>query len=255
LPLLANSTLEIGPQLHALRKCSRVGSDAFVNAALAENWTSGLEILELAQGVIWSQSLHHRDPQLREVPASLAKRLGDHLRAMTMGSEPVVRSREEAQTLLTPRDLLHSHSSQAYAIVREIRTLPGLNRFMQGESFEILSTVASVHPVVVLVGARGHYYALIIASSLPHGHMLLTLDMTDENASNISVIFGATRSSRGAELPEDLSSAITRLSLGKHAPRRPEPLHRHLKSLWLMIVKPVLDHLSLKVSERATTQV
>jgi hypothetical protein len=48
LPLLANSTLGIELQLQALKGSSHVGFDAFVNAALTENLTLGLEIMELA---------------------------------------------------------------------------------------------------------------------------------------------------------------------------------------------------------------
>jgi hypothetical protein len=46
--LLANSTLEVQPQLLALRGCSRIGSDAFISAVLADKTMFGFGLLELA---------------------------------------------------------------------------------------------------------------------------------------------------------------------------------------------------------------
>jgi tetratricopeptide (TPR) repeat protein len=110
--LLANSALEVQPQLQALKGYSRIGSDAFVNAALAEKPAIGLELLESAQGVIWSQGVHRQDPQMQDVPEQLAKELEDHLQALTMRldlkSDDVIQ-----QSALTPQDLLHHHSSHA----------------------------------------------------------------------------------------------------------------------------------------------
>jgi hypothetical protein len=247
LRLLAHPALDLETQLRAMKECSRIGSDAFVNAALAGDPMVGLEILELAQGVIWSQSLHRRDPQLARVPKPLGNRLQSLLQAG--GAESVVESHRTESVAGTPHDMLHARSSQVDVLVREIRALPGLDRFMLGETSETLRTVASDHPVVVLVGAHGHYYALIIASSLVQGHALLVLDISDEHVNSMSFRSSATRSHRGVDLVEDLPSAVERLSLGKRIPSRPEPLSRYLKNLWLRVVKPVLDYLGLKASE------
>jgi hypothetical protein len=139
--LLANSALEIQPQLQALRRCSRVGSDAFVNATLADDSSSGLETSELAHGVIWEQGLHRRDPQLQDVPKSMATKLTGLLQAATLIStaEPY----DGGRAALNPRDIRHAQSSQAYALIQEIRAIPGLERFMRGETFKTLQTTAS----------------------------------------------------------------------------------------------------------------
>jgi hypothetical protein len=196
LPLLAHPTLGVRPQLQALRQCTSIGSDAFINAALAGNWSSGFETLELARGVIWSQSLHRRDPLLKDVPEPLASNLQQLLQAMAMGS--AAKSHSET-TARTRNDMLHIQSSQLDEYVRAIRELPGLDRFMLGETFETLRAVAFNHPVVVLVSARGHYYALIFAISLVHGHALLPLNINDEDILNASLAIGTTRSCRSAD--------------------------------------------------------
>lgn len=147
--------------MDALRKCSRVGSDAFVNAVLAGIWTTGLEDLELAQGILWSQRLHYRDPLIRNVPPSLATELVGLINAISSQSTWELNA-ESIPSGLTPRDVVHGQRARIYDIVREIRALPGLDRFMLGETYEDLCKVATAHPVVVIVGARSHTYALII---------------------------------------------------------------------------------------------
>jgi tetratricopeptide (TPR) repeat protein len=174
LPLLTHPTLGLQPQLRVMKKCSCIGSDAFVNAALSRQVAIGLECLELAQGVIWSQSLHRRDPQLNDVPEPYMSKLQQLLQAMATGTA-TANSSYNGVRVLTQHDILHTQSSQLYTLVQKIRALPGLSRFMLGKTFETLRTVATNHPVVVLVGARRRYYALIMASSLVQGHMLVSL--------------------------------------------------------------------------------
>jgi hypothetical protein len=245
LPLLVSPALGVEPQLQALKKCTRLGSDAFVNAALADRWSVGLETLELAQGVIWSQSLHRRDPQLDNVPEHLASKLQDLLRPFVMNSAACPYGEDlERRLWLTPRDTLHAQTSLVNAVIQEIRALPGLDRFMLGETFKTLRTAASSHPVVVLVGARGYHYALIVAP--PNAdHALLALDLSDEDERALSFTKGSVRQSRGGIANEPpVERAWNKSSLSpSHA------VNRKLKALWVKIVKPVLDHLNLKVSE------
>jgi tetratricopeptide (TPR) repeat protein len=241
MPLLAHPALGLQPQLQAMKKCSRLGSDAFVNAALAGNPTLGLEVLELAQGVIWSQSLHRRDPQLAHVPEQLARRLRGLLHAVGTGSAAESHHKEPAAR--NTYDALHADSSRLFALVREIRALPGLDRFMLGESFETLRAVASKHSVVVLVAARGYHYALII-SPLCSEPALLTLDLSVKDNK-------ALRSKKDIITPEhggfaDESDAARAMKM--ITPSRSDPLDQHMKALWHKVVKPVLDHLNLKVS-------
>jgi hypothetical protein len=241
IPLLAHPALELQPQLRALKECSCLGSDAFVNAALAGNSTLGLEVLELAQGVIWSQSLHRRDPQLARVPEQLAHRLQGLHQAIATGSAADSHHREPAAGVT--HDALHADSSRLFALVREIRALPGLDRFMLGESFETLRAVASKHSVVVLVAARRYHYALII-SPLCSEPALLTLDLSvKDNTALPSKKDMITPEHGGSADESDAARAMKMIT-----PSRSDPLDQHMKALWHKVVKPVLDHLNLKVS-------
>jgi tetratricopeptide (TPR) repeat protein len=247
LPFLANSALDVRPRLLALKGCSCIGSDAFISAALAEESMLGLELLELAQGVIWSQSLYLRDPQLEDVPDSLAEQLERHLQALAVRSttEPCSSAQESALTL---KDILHSHSSRAYALIREIRLHPGLERFMLGESCETLCATAANHPVVVLVGARSRYYALIIAPTQLDRHALLGLDLTTEDVKSLSYICTAKGARRCVIAPDIVQPKAKKAKFNKSAPSDSGPFDGQLKTLWHKVVKPVLDRLGLKAS-------
>jgi tetratricopeptide (TPR) repeat protein len=242
LPLLASPVLDLQPQLKALRECSHIGSDAFVNAALAGRPTLGVETLELAQGVIWSQSVHRRDPQFKDVPDHLASKLQDVLKNMEM------RSASETCSSLAQRDAQHSHSSYLYTLVREIRTLPGLDRFMLGETFETLRAAAIHHPVVVLVSARDHHYAFAMAPWLTQGSGLVSLDLRDEDLQNLLFTTGATRPRRSGIALEETQASAGRAPLKKTACSSSGLLDGQLTTLWHKVVKPVLDHLGLQAS-------
>jgi DNA-directed RNA polymerase subunit N (RpoN/RPB10) len=242
LPLLVHPALGLQPQLHALKACARLGSDAFVNAVLADDCSVGLETLELAQGVIWSQTLHRRDPQLTNVPEHLASKLQSLTQSFAFGSTTEL---DETRKWLTPRDMLHTRSSRAYAVIHQIRSLPGLDRFMLGESFDILRTVATSYPIVVLVSARGHHYALVMAPSIAD-HAVLSLNLTAEDLTALFFTKDSLRQSRGGMVVEPSADRALKIS----TPSRAKALEQQFEVLWEKVVKPVLKHLDLKVSDR-----
>jgi tetratricopeptide (TPR) repeat protein len=248
LPLLVHPALALQPQLQALKTCTRLGSDAFVNAALAGSCSVGFETLELAQGVIWSQRLHRRDPQLKDVPEHLASKLYNLLASSAMGLS--ARLDHEGGKSLTSRDILHVQSSQAHSVIREIQALPGLDRFMLGETFETLRTVVSNQPVVVLVGARGHYYALVMADRFDGGCMLISIDLSNEDLKSLSFTPGASRARRSDVIPQQTPEKGDRAGIKKTESASSKPLDGQLQTLWYKVVKPVLTHLDLEVSNR-----
>jgi hypothetical protein len=251
LPLLIHPALGLQPQLQALKRCTQLGSDAFVNAALADDWPIGLETLELAQGVIWSTTLHRRDPQLKDVPEHLVSKLQDLLRSLAV-SPAAQPDQKKWKSFIPPRDTLHTQSSRLYAVIRDIRDLPGLERFMLGESVDALRTAASDHPVVVLVGARGHYYALVLAASLANGHVVLSLNLSDEDLTSLSFTRGFTRARWSDVLTEEKPEEGDRGTFKKTEGAPSTPLGGQLQTLWHKVTKPVLAHLGLEVSSQTS---
>jgi hypothetical protein len=182
LPFLSNPVLETPLQSQALRKSRQLGPDAFVNAALGGHWRSGLEDLEVVQGYLWSQRLHYRDPQLEYIPEDLAKQLKDDLRGIST-SDALPDSVGSSKSALTPHDIRHNRVAHLHTVLREVRAIPGLERFMLGETFARLSSAAFHHPIVVLVGAHGRSYALLLASGA-RDSVLLPLEWSSEEFYN-----------------------------------------------------------------------
>jgi hypothetical protein len=134
LPLLSNPVFDLAVQLQRLKDARQLGADAFVSGVLAGNWCAGLEHLEIAQGVIWAQRLHQRDPQFSDIPEAQATELKSCLQAFQARKSTLISSLNVNQSILVSRDDLHKNSSRMYAVIRHIRTLPGLQRFMLGEN-------------------------------------------------------------------------------------------------------------------------
>jgi hypothetical protein len=160
-------------------------------------------------------------------------------------SSTAQRDHEEWKPFISPRDMLHSQSSRLYAVIREIRALPGLERFMLGESVDTLRTVASRYPVAILVSARGHHYALVMAPSTAK-HALLSLDLTAEDERVLSFTKDTLRQSSGGMVDEVSVERAGKII----APSGANALEQKFKVMWEKVVKPVIELLELKVSDR-----
>jgi tetratricopeptide (TPR) repeat protein len=241
LPLLSSPAFDLASQFQRLRDVRQVGADACINSVIAGDLCAGLEHLEVAQGLIWAQRLHQRDPQFRDVPEAQRAELELCLRALARhNAVPTAFSLERSSEL--SRDELHRYSSRMYAVIRQIRAEPGLERFMLGETCETLCGVAIHHLAVVLVGGHGRFYALIIRHGQICGNGLLKLDLTEEILDNASVYERLT-SQRGDMTPKVIEGP----ERGMQVLRTLTPLDHYLRSLWLKVVKPVLDVLQLQV--------
>jgi tetratricopeptide (TPR) repeat protein len=246
LPLVANFALNTSSRLQSLKATRRVGSDACVAALLAKQHDTAVVFLDRAHGVLWTQALHQRDPQMEDAPKDLATELENLLRAIAAYA-PVDAS---ARLSDHSQDLRHRQNTRIQAILREIRAMPGLARFMLGSTYETLREAAHDHPVVVLVATRGHAFALILANPSHTGPDILRLDVANDVLQSFanSVEQGNLRYRGCSPSHDDVALADSdspdrAMRPGDHPTRR-SPLAR----LWLSVVKPVLMHLGLTVS-------
>lgn len=246
LPFLINPVLDIESQLRALRLCSRIGPDACINAILAEEHSLGLEALETAQGMVWAQRLNYRDPQLTELPVELANKLESLLKAIAVPGTSANAPAKD-RIVLTSRDVQHNRVTSVYALLQEIRAIPGLERFMLGEAYSELRSTASKHPVVVLVGARGYFYAILLKTE-EQQCSLMPLTVTEKDLSNSCFINHAPRSTRGTQAcNEEEMDADDNRGLKMSRPSQSTSTSQRMRYLWVSIVKPVLDQLGVQV--------
>jgi tetratricopeptide (TPR) repeat protein len=210
LPLVANFVLNTSSRLRSLKSTRRVGSDACVAALLAEQPATAVSLLDRAHGVVWTQALHQRDPQMEGAPKDLAIELEDLLRAIST-STPV----DPARLPDHPQDLRHRQNTRIQAILREIRAMPGLARFMLGSTYETLRDAACSHPVVVLVAAHDHAFALIMPSSSYASPDILRLNVASHTLQSFANSVGQANlrcRAGSAEHCEDVSSEDVNLT-------------------------------------------
>jgi tetratricopeptide (TPR) repeat protein len=247
LPLVAGFVLDTSSRLRTLKETHHIGSDACVAALLAEQPATAVELLDRAHGLVWTQALHQRDPQMEGAPKDLAIELEDLLRAIGT-SVPV----DPAGHLDHPQDVRHRQDTRIQIILREIRAIPGLARFMLGSTYDTLREAAREHPVVVLVAARDHAFALIMPSSLHAGPDILRLDVASHTLQSFANSVGPANMRYRACSPscEDVHLADSAIGLGpdrKMGPGDHFTQRSPLVKLWLSVVKPVLTYLGLAV--------
>jgi hypothetical protein len=243
LPLVAGFVLDTPSRLQYLKPTRQIGSDAFVAALLAKQPVTALTLIDRAHGVVWSQALRQRDPQMEGAPASLSAELEGLLGAIATRA-PVDPAPLPDQH--STEDIRHRQDTRIQIILRQIRAMPGLSHFMLGSTYETLREVARDHPVVVLVAARDHAFALIMSGAgenePPHA-LDLTLTSDDLLSLRGSAEQAGLRSR--ADTRDGNTDARVRVQISKMNVNH-QPL-RVLADIWRKIVKPVIDHLQLEV--------
>jgi hypothetical protein len=246
LPLMANFVLDTSPRLQSLKVCRQIGSDACVAALLAEQPATAVTLIDRAHGVVWGQALRQRDPQMEGAPASLSAELQELLRAI---AAPMSADSVGLPDHRDPQDLRYQQNTRIQVILREIRAMPGLAHFMLGSTYETLREAARNHPVVVLVAAHGHAFAMVMQSSVESEPHALRLDLTSDGvlALRVSATQAGLRSradqrdgNTDGNRDERIQVQISKLNVNH------QPL-RVLANLWRKIVKPVIDYLQLEV--------
>jgi tetratricopeptide (TPR) repeat protein len=252
LPLAAGFVLDTSSQLQILKSTHHIGTDACVAAILAKQPSQAIELLDRAHGMVWAQALHQRDPQTEGAPPELAAELAGHLRAI---AAPVPAQVGDSSQLAHHQDARHKRNTRIQAILREIRAVPGLGRFMLGASYNMLRMAAHEHPVIVLVAGRGHAFALIISNATQDQPHALRLDLTSDDLSalRVSAERAGLRSRadmRDCEPEARLGLASRRTETGiNHKP------HQVLAEMWHKVVRPVIEYLQLEVCVRTRRSV
>jgi tetratricopeptide (TPR) repeat protein len=230
-------------QLTALRSARSFGSDACVAALLSGRPRQAIELIDRAHGVVWAQALHQRNPQLQDIPQSVASELEALFRAVSVPVD--THQRASADHATGPEDVRDQQNSRIQTLLTEVRAMPGLERFMLGRTYAQLRRTAREHPAVVLVSARGHVYALIIRDSAQENPEPLRLELTSDRLSLLRDT-AAHVGLRNENSPQDVKIQFGR---AMHVSKRKETtVLSTLADLWHDIVKPVIDHLQLQVS-------
>jgi tetratricopeptide (TPR) repeat protein len=242
LPLAAGFVLSTSSRLQTLKSTHHIGTDACVAAILAKQPSQAIELLDRAHGIVWAQALHQRDPQTEGAPTELAAELADHLRAI---ATPMPTQLCDSSHLAHHQDARHRRNTRIQAILREIRAMPGLERFMLGASYNTLCMAAREHPVIVLVAGRGHAFALIMSNAAGDQPHALHLDLTSDDLSALRVSAEQAGLRSRADMRNCESGA--RIRYQRTEPDDNHKSHRVLREIWRKIIQPILRYLHLEV--------
>jgi CHAT domain-containing protein/tetratricopeptide (TPR) repeat protein len=244
LPLAAGFVLNTSSRLQTLKSAHHIGTDACVAAILAKQTSQAVELLDRAHGIVWAQALHQRDPQTEGAPPELAAELADHLRAI---AAPMTPKLDYSLPLSHHQDGRHKRNTRIQAILREIRAMPGRERFMLGASYNTLRMAARKHPVIVLVAGRGHAFALIMSNAAEDQPHSLRLDLTSDDLSALRV----SAEQAGLRSRADMRNCKPEARLGLASRRTGNgvnhQLYQVLAEIWRKIIQPILRHLQLEV--------
>jgi hypothetical protein len=235
-PLIADMVLDRTAQLQALHQLGSLASDAFPAALSAGDLEVGVELVEHARATVWSQALHLREPQLDNIPPHIASELQQLLRSVQSHSDGVSNGNSSSSTATDAR---HTAGGQIRATLRNIRSIPGKERFMLGQPYSELCRVSDKHFVVMLISGKVTCHAIVMTGTATGLH-LVPLHFSGDTLVTLqsSSLNGLRGSSAGLEDDGDRGLSISRPASG---------MEGTLRRLWFQIVKPIFDHLELKV--------
>lgn len=245
IPRVAFFSLDLSSRLRELARSKDLAAAAALHAVALGRLHVGLELLEQARAVFWSQALNLRSP-LEDIPSDAAAQLQDLFRELEKGSH----AHENALAMPAwGNQMLVSHrrrGAEAERIIDEVRKLPGLERFLLAKPFSLLAEAAARGPVVVLISARGTCAAILLRhpDSAPE-HVLLP-QLTEDILKRLTEDVQASNL-RGGTGGEGKSPSAERLTK-KSAPGSQYSGDKLLEALWRYVVGPVKSALALKVS-------
>jgi tetratricopeptide (TPR) repeat protein len=239
---VAGFVLDLQSQLRYLSSSQNLGPHAYLCALACRQPRLGLELLERARAVIWTQALHMRNPQLSGAPRELRSELEFLLESMQ-----TLRVAKDSMSLSShDHDVRFKNSDKIHQLIQRIRDLPGQERFMRGLSSTELAQCGSCHVVVVLIATQGECHALILQ---PDNHEPVTLELSDVAPNElmaISVVVSAAQrrgSAWDGVYGDERGMKAFPFQRSLHSTRS-DPV---LGKLWTTVVKPVFDYLQFQV--------
>jgi tetratricopeptide (TPR) repeat protein len=212
-----------------------------------------VEMLEEGRGVFWAQALHLRGTELDLLPSEDAEELQRLFHFLEEGSV-----RDDMSTVAQKeRDVekRRLHREAAEAIIADIRTRPGMKRFLMPPAFTtLLQSLAEGFFVLLNVSELGHHalimngctrYISSVTLKLPARISGFKRKVVQQDLSRVHV-------AAEPELSEDDLPGTAEQEESSRASNQRERVIRtfeeDLADFWVFIVKPIVNMLQLKVS-------
>ncbi|EIN04386.1 hypothetical protein PUNSTDRAFT_146593 [Punctularia strigosozonata HHB-11173 SS5] len=243
LPRLAFFEVDLPSRLKTLAVGQSVAVTAASHALELSRPQDALEILEQSRAIFWTHSLRLRS-QFDLVPDEYRRRLLELSRQLDRHDEGTGLAIEKQQLELA-RARRWKQTDEFHNLVGQVRSLPGLERFMLPDDLTALSGIARHGPVVVLIASKVTRRAVVLRR--PGDIVNVPLPLVS--------VEGLVQSSKGwkSVLISEKRSVTRDSRLKLHKTRitgqERSATHVILEQLWVGVVKPVLDSLGLKPSQ------
>jgi tetratricopeptide (TPR) repeat protein/G:T-mismatch repair DNA endonuclease (very short patch repair protein) len=269
LPRVAYFGLDLSERLAALRSSESLGGDAAMHALVMGQIDLAVELQEASRAIFWSQALHLRTP-FEDLPVDIAEKLKTLSLALEMGSyqhddaeaqgwevEGFIRHRTATakRTYHDPDAVRRRRQSKEFEdLVAHVRTLPGFDRFLLHDVFSKLKQAARRGPLVILTSNKKRCHAIVVQSTsdtashieLPLLNASVLRRIGEEvRESNLRGMEHVTIASDDPVLDYDGATWAERRARTAKSPSSKAEII--LARLWQNIVRPVADHLALKV--------
>ncbi|PPQ93563.1 hypothetical protein CVT25_005555 [Psilocybe cyanescens] len=237
------------------------------------HFDKAIEFLEGGRAIFWSQALHLRTSfdRLRDKAPELAHRLQSIVTELEHASYRSTLSTDwtldnKSKMSIEVQEARFRRLDEEWSnSLNEARNIPGFEYFLQTPRLTMLQAAAAECPVVFLVPSEEYSDCLIMtATTIHHIHLTSMSEETLRNLINMTKLAcskgGASRSTcnegdnaslyENVDMQGDLVLEEMARSKGAFGGRRSKPSSNNLfeyilKTLWLEVVKPVIEILSL----------
>ncbi|KAJ7114341.1 CHAT domain-containing protein [Mycena epipterygia] len=236
LPELSWPGLSIRDRHHHILGAGEVARNAATAAIVAGSPEKAVEWLEQGRSIIWGQLLNLRTPvdDLRTHHPLLADKFIS-LSTQLEGTATRGGQTEIAHSVMNAQRS-HDYALERDRLLKEIRGLEGFDRFLLPKTISELSQAAQGGPVVILNLSADRCDALILVPTLDVIHIFLP-DFTLKDAEKLSQSLHELVHHRGRN---------DRLLGQREGSMNQEDEFAHILSeLWIKLVKPVLNGLSI----------
>lgn len=243
LPQVACFGLDIRSRLRVLEQGENLALSAAAYALVDGKPTTALELLEEGRAVFWTQFLRLRASS-QVLPPDIRQELTSLSRQIELGSRTNSTSASsDADKLRLETEAAHQRelARRLDTLIEDLRTRPGLERFMLSENYTTLSKAASRGPVLILVAGKDTSWAIILANSHAPPQQILLAQASETRlggmVENLKCSNAFQRSLVGARGMKKVVSGNA----------RPKDV---LEDIWTSILEPIVTHMGLKVSSQ-----
>jgi hypothetical protein len=249
-PLVANLGLDLPVRLRKLAGSDNLCRMASMRAALLNNFTTAVELLEEGKTVFWQQALQPYALAWKDLPSQDKNRLSGLMRTLEHEEDSSGNTQDRAavERRMERRRTLNLEIEEHVA---QIRTRKRFERFFKIADYVGLSQAAKNGPIVILIDASRVHFALIITSPNDTEPIFLFLPSVaaDELRQLRRELSGSDepREQRAEEYSANSCQEAGARPIGISRAKYPNIRNRSLAKIWFAIVKPIFEHLRLNV--------